>query len=335
MAENDNKSIRNPEEQLADILKNMKEARAPMNRVYEIILEQTEMLKNEFDRTKGVMPDDASYQRLDEKFSTISKLTDIYISSKAEDTNPTAAEQKQMDMVRGVRDVIHEQSDFIRDGRRSDREYAEASGKAVETAFSAVRGLGSLAEKKEAEAEKNLGKEQPFTDGEKDLVRFGMAAVTLHDRIMDAETGREFFDTYIKKGKDYGKALTTIAGSKEFKSLLLDKYSAKEIRSFISNKDAPKELWSGFEKKIVDGRKLEAAAKKAKEAGKEKAATKAAPAKEAVSKETAVKTKSSAPDKGKTSSKQSNSKEALPEGKTLKKNPEGPQLVLKPNNPPT
>ena len=271
-----------PEKELEGVVAKMKATKNPANRIYEAMIQQIDLLRFDFRRRKDAPIKDRDAANLKEKYATVNKLAEFYFKSKDNKPSLSEEEKQQMESVNTVREVMISQTKFVDkvmaqngpakgtaakdtgsvDEKSSQKnaegmDYSEAIKKSSEAAFSAVRELGTLG------AGKNGAKE--FTETEKDLTRLGMTAIMLYDRIMSGEEGQKFFENYVKPQKDYGKVITSIANSPEFKKIAESKYSAEGVKEFLAQKDAPKKLWENLEESIKKPKEM-----KAKEEVKEK-----------------------------------------------------------------
>ena len=279
-----------PEHELDGVIKMMHAAKKPGNRIYEAMIQQMDLLRFEYQRKKDRPLTERDAANLNEKFATINKLAEFYLKSKENRQGIGEEETKQIETVHAVRDVLTSQSRYMDRVLSKEKdpipqkepaasgmqglpketgvmEYSDAIRKSSEAAFSAMRELGVLSVRKESEEGKK------FTETEKDLTRLGMTAIMLYDRIMAGEEGQKFYESYVKPQKDYGKVITSIANSPEFKQAVEEKYGAKQVKDFLVQKDAPKKLWDSFEQNVKKQGTIKAKEEQKEKTGQKEKAT--------------------------------------------------------------
>ena len=255
----------NAEGRLEDLVKDLKEARMPANRIYDAIVMQVEKFQQEFSIYKDLPLGKEELKSFSERFATVSKLGEIYLKGKENTSGMSPEEKKQVEMVQRSKEVLRGQiidaqkmsvTSELEDKAAKMQEYSEALRTSSVTAMVSLRDMEDICKQKEQELEKNPSGRVTFDDREKAVIKEGMASVMLYAKIMNAENGQNFYETFIKPQHDYQKAVKSVAASPEFGKAAENSMNPKGLRQFLSEKSSPAKLWNGFESNLRLGTRL-------------------------------------------------------------------------------
>lgn len=269
---------------LEGFVNELKDARVPANRIYDAIVVQVEKFQQDFSIYKDLPLGKEEVKSFSERFATVAKLGEIYLKGKEGASGMSPEEKKQVEMVQRSKDVLREQivnaqkrsvvSEF-EDKAAKMQEYSDALRTSSVTAMVSLRDMEDICKQKEQELEKNPSARVSFDEREKSVIKEGLAAVMLYAKVMNAESGQSFYETFIKPQHDYQKAVKSVASSPEFQKASESSMNPKGLRQFLSEKTSPAKLWNGFESNLRQGFKFAPAAGKTNAPAAEKPAPEA------------------------------------------------------------